>query len=197
VPSCLAQWTERQLRRYYADAQGAPRSHRLHGHMAFYPVATRRNRLAHEVARSMPDSDVRLTFGRAYHELGARERFERWRAFKTSLHLPVLGDLSMRVFDALAAGHVPIVPADTRDLDKAIPPAEQRRLPIVRLSEYTVAAVRAAHAEALAAFDAGGEAQAALRHRYVLENHMLGHRVRDIVRHVEAWMTQGASARAW
>jgi len=41
--------------------------------------------------------------------------------------------------------------------------------------------VKAAHQEALAAFDAGGEDAARARHRYVLERHMLAQRIREII----------------
>ena len=54
------------------------------------------------------------------------------------------------------------------------------------MERYSVAALRTAHAEAIAAFERGGEAQAKIQHRYVLDRHMLAHRVSEIRRTLEA-----------
>ena len=187
VPLCVTQWPRHELARLYADERGEGRADVLSGRFAYYPIARRRNRLVEEVRRQWPAAEFSLGFRflQDYHMQSPRDRFLSWRRYKSSLVLPVLGDLSNRFFDALAAGQVPIVPRDILDFDRVIPPDEQASLPVVRLEEYTVDALRAAHAAALAAFDRGGEAKALERHRYALERHMLAHRIRDIVAAVE------------
>ena len=48
------------------------------------------------------------------------------------------------------------------------PLVDQAILRVMRLKDYTVAALREAHEEAITAFDRDGEEGAARRHRYVL-----------------------------
>ncbi len=194
VPLCVTQWSQREVDSLWRQSADAPRDDRLHGRFSYYPLAHARNRLVQALAASGWPADVALDYrGRPYHAQGPRERFLAWRGFKTSLHLPVANDLSMRVFDALAAGHVPIVPRATLDLDAVIAPADQAMLPVIRFEDYSVEAVQAAHAQALAAFERGGEAQAAVRHAYVRDRHMLVHRIRAIVDHVNSRYTSDAN----
>lgn len=183
VPLCVTQWPRPVLEALYADCRDEPRADALTGHFAYFPIARKRNLLIDEARRRWPEAELTLGFGfqRDYHAQSARDRFLSWRRYKTSVALPVAGDLSNRFFDALASGQVPIVPRDGLDFDRVIPPAEQERLPVVRLEAYSLEALRAAHASAIAAFDRGGEAQAAERHRFALAHHMLADRIRDIV----------------
>ncbi|HML10013.1 MAG TPA: hypothetical protein VK432_04070 [Stellaceae bacterium] len=184
VPLALFQWPAATLSRLYQDCRGEPRSNRLSGHFSLYPVAQRRNRLIAEAIETWPEADLSLRRGWRYHEASPRDRFLTWRRAKSSVVLPVAGDLSMRFFDALAAGQVPIVTRDILDFDRVIPLADQAALPVIRLERYDVESLRAAHAAAIAAFDRGGEAQAQMRHCYVLRRHMLAHRILDIFRQV-------------
>lgn len=186
VPLALLQWSGAVLSRLYHQCRNEQRSDALSGHFALYAVAQRRNRLIADAIAAWPEADLSLRRGWRYHELLPLDRFLSWRRCKTSLALPVCGDLSTRFFDALAAGQVPIVPRDVLGFDRIIPPEDQATLPIVRLESYDVDALRAAHASAIKAFDRGGEAAAAERHQYVLRHHLLAHRIGDIVSHVTA-----------
>ena len=99
---------------------------------------------------------------------------------KVSICLPLSGDLSQRLFDALLTGQIPIVPDDIHDLDHIIPAALQAELPVIRFAKYTAAAVAEAHAKALRAFDRDGEAGILRRHRFAL-GHTFAPRVRSIL----------------
>ena len=180
IPLALFQWPRATLRALYRDCRDESRSDQLSGHFSLYPSAFHRNRLVAEAIEGWPEADLSLRRGWEYHDLPARDRFLIWRRRKTSVVLPVGGDLSMRFFDALASGQVPIVPRDILDFDRVIPPEDQARLPVIRLERYDLESLRAAHAAAIAAFDRGGEAAAAERHRFVREKHMVAHRLRDI-----------------
>ena len=187
IPLALNQWSRGELASLYDRYQGVTRSSALSGRFTFYPAARKRNRLLAGIAAEWPEAEVGLDdLSYAFHQRASDERFLSWRRYKTSVALPVLGDISTRFFDALAAGQVPIVARDVLDFDRVIPPTDQATLPVVRMDEYSVAALRTAHAEAIAAFDRGGEAQAKIRHRYVLDRHMLAHRVSEIRRTLEA-----------
>ena len=186
VPLCTTQWSSTILAQLYREFAGIERSDALSGHFTFYPVARFRNLFLAEVMQQWPEANLSLKGDWSFHNLPARERFLSWRQWKTSVVLPLARDLPMRLFDSLAAGQVPIVPRDVLDLDSVIPPADQVMLPIIRLDEYSVDALRAAHRLAIAAFDNGGEERAVQRHTYVLQRHMFAHRVRELVRLTEA-----------
>jgi hypothetical protein len=181
VPLATGQWTRQQLANLYKQFDAEERSNDLSGHHAFYAMAHRRNTLLAQAMEQWPQAQITLSNDSPYHAQTPEERFLQWRRFKTSISLPVALDLPIRFFDALAAGQVPIVPGDILDLDRVIPKADQESLPIVRLKDWTVEALRGAHAEAIAAFDREGKAGAARRHHYVLHKHMLAHRIRDIL----------------
>jgi hypothetical protein len=182
VPLATGQWSRPELAALYARFGAEPRSEALSGHYAFYAQAHRRNSLIAQIMGQWPEAQITLNNDWSYHSESPENRFLRWRRFKTSVCLPVANDLSNRFFDALAAGQVPIVTSDILDLDAVIPAADQASLPVVRLKDYTVSALRAAHEEAVAAFDRDGEAGAERRHRYVVERHMLAHRIQRILR---------------
>lgn len=183
VPCATTQWSKAELEALWQDQRGVDRDAQLHGHFGYYALASRRNRLIQALARELPDHDVRLHGSlEGFHRLSSAERFRRWRVHKVSVCLPVGDDLPYRLFDALAAGQIPIAPTSMRDLDRAIPPDIQASLPIVRFDDWTAPAVIAAYHTAIAAFDRGGEAAAWDRHRYIVDQHRFAHRLRDIVR---------------
>jgi hypothetical protein len=119
-----------------------------------------------------------------YFHSNAAERLKEWMVYKTSICLPLKNDLSSRLFDALVAGQIPIVPRQTADLDQIIPPEIQEWLPIIRFDEYTVDNVQAAHREAIRRFDLDKSKGALRRHRYAIENHMARHRMLQVVQSI-------------
>jgi hypothetical protein len=159
------------------------RSNALSGHYAFYYLAHRRNALLAQAIKEWPQADLSLRhfLDTSYHAQSPEDRFLQWRRYKASVCLPLANDLSNRFFDALATGQVPIVAPDILDFDRVIPPDLQTSLPIIRLQDYTVAALRDAHGRAIAAFDSEGNEGAERRHRFVLRNHMLANRIRQLV----------------
>jgi hypothetical protein len=82
---------------------------------------------------------------------------------------------------SLLAGQIPLVPDIVIDFDEVIPPVDQKRLGIVRLSDLELPSIRAGIKEATRVYDQGGVKGAHARHQYVLDNHMLVHRVAAIL----------------
>ena len=121
-----------------------------------------------------------------YFARSAEEKFRDWASFKVSLALPLLNDLSFRVFDALFCGQIPLVPTDCYDLDGVISPELQSILPIIRFDEYSIDAVRAAWHEALQQFDKLGSEGARKRHEFVREHHHISVRLRQIAHYALA-----------
>jgi hypothetical protein len=127
----------------------------------------------------MPRDDRSRYFGQS-----AMGRFAEWSRYKATIIVPVRDDLSTRVFDALLAGLIPIVPRSIRDLDRVIPPGDQSRLGLVTVESLDLGVVQPAVAEALRRFDAMGVDGILARQDHVLDNHMLVNRVTEILYHV-------------
>ena len=179
LPLCVTQWAPAEARAFWALCSEMPRSDQLYGGFVRYAFAEKRNALIVELQQTgfegvyfVEEATLNRYFG-----LSREDRFREWAAHKASITLPLAGDLSQRLFDALLAGQVPIVPRDVHDLDAVVPPDLQASLPIIRFDRYDAAAVAEAHRAAIAAFDAGGPAAMQARHRFVLEHHMMDARI--------------------
>lgn len=183
VPLCVTQWTAAEASRFFAAHGDQKRSDTLYGGFVRYATGRRRNKLISELIADgmqgiyfLEEDALQRYFG-----LPLGERFREWAGHKVSLSLPLQGDLSQRLFDALLAGQVPLVPNDIHDLDGVIPREVQEQLPIVRFEKYSVAAVREAHTRALKLFDRQGAEGVLRRHQFALENYMFRSCIRAIL----------------
>ena len=197
VPLCVTQWTAAEGRRFFESHGRRRRRDALYGGFVRYETAHKRNTLigqliaaGHSNAYFLEESDLRR-----YFDLSRDERFRQWASHKTSLCIPLSGDLSMRFFDALLTGQVPLVPDDVYDFDQVVPEEVQSELPVVRFRGYSLDAVTEAHARALAAFDQGGDAGIMRRHRFALENHMFSNRIRLILSSVRQFVLHSRENR--
>jgi hypothetical protein len=180
APLCCAQWTRAEVARLFAAHAFGPRSDQLLVNYVDYAFSPR-SALLRALAEQAPEADVLLMAPERrerYFSMTSEDRFREWARYKCTAILPVDADLSTRVFDALLAGVVPVVPRTVRDFDAVVPPAVQEALGIVRIDAPGVEALRAATAEAVRRFDALGAGGVKARHRYALESHMLADRVR-------------------
>jgi tetratricopeptide (TPR) repeat protein len=183
VPLCVTQWSDDEATEFFRLHRNSPRSDALYGGFIRYRFAVKRNRLIESLTEEGFEGVYFLDEDRLAPYFGKTpsQRFAEWASRKTSLCLPLNGDLSMRFFDALLAGQVPIVPRDIGDFDSVIPPEWQERLPVIRFDDYTSAAVREAHAAALSAFDRLDAAGVRERHAFVMQHHMFTSRIRSIL----------------
>lgn len=182
VPLCVTQWTAAQGRQFFERYAYRPRFDALYGGFIRYSMASKRNQL---ITRLVEQGMQGVYFLEEhaldrYFGLPLEERFEQWASHKVSLCLPLDGDLSQRLFDALVAGQVPLVPRDVYDLDHVITPDLQEALPIIRFDSYEADAVMAAYDTARRRFDQQGASGIRRRHGYSLE-HMFVPRIRTIL----------------
>jgi glycosyltransferase involved in cell wall biosynthesis len=183
VPLCVTQWTTREARSFFAQHKRRKRSDDLYGGFVNYQMATKRNRLVEELigADSKGVYFINESSLTRYFKLSAREKFQSWANYKTSLCLPLNGDLSQRLFDALLTGQIPLVPPDIHDLDAVISKSLQESLPVIRFPEYSASSVIETQREAVKRFDRDGEKGAQRRHHFVLENHMFAARIATVL----------------
>lgn len=183
VPACAAQWTIQEARSVYQAHEGRARRDKLLVNYVDYDLSWRSElfkRVKNEIAQAevllMPVGDRSRYFGKS-----PAERFSEWLSYKATLIVPVEQDLSTRVFDALLAGQVIVVPTMIKDFDAVISPEAQRGLGIIKLPDFKMKTIRDAAAQAIAIWTFTGEAGARARHDYVLNNHMLVHRIGRIL----------------
>ena len=183
VPLCTTQWTDAEGARYFAKHGLKKRGDSLYGGFIRYDFAEKRNRLIESLIADGSDGVYFLEEDKLapYFGMSPEGRFADWASRKVSLCLPLDGDLSMRFFDALLSGQIPIVPEDVEDFNGVIPRAVQEKLPVIRFKDYTASAVREAHEKALVAFDSAGADGIRARHRFALEHHMFASRIRTII----------------
>jgi hypothetical protein len=103
-----------------------------------------------------------------FHARSAAERLQEWASHKAHWIVPVLNDVPIRIFDALATGGVPLLPQSLRHLAPArdIGPGH-----IVFYGPQDIIEPQAVVAQANALFDRGGADGIAARHRLALEQH--------------------------
>jgi hypothetical protein len=187
VPAACAQWGgPRFVTGVYRENQARPRSNRLYGGFVEYPGFARNNFIRQCMAQIPEHALVLLppTEARDIQHFGVatrRERLVEWMGYKVSLVSALAEDIPIRVLDGLLAGHIPLVPYNLNGFDRLISPALQAELPIVRYDPYDVDSVDRAWRAALALFDRAGPAGAARRHHYAVDNHLMKHRVADII----------------
>lgn len=185
VPACTAQWSHRQAREYFDKCLRRPRKHKLIINYVLYPAYSEtRRRVLVGYREHLRNADVFLMppgDRSRYAGLGREDRFGEWAGYKATVIVPLENDLSTRVFDALLAGLVLIVPNSIRDFDEIIPRELQDSLGIIRTDSIEIDDMNQLSEAALELFDRMGPEGALFRHNFALENHMLVNRVASML----------------
>jgi hypothetical protein len=180
---CSAQWTADEAREIIASCTGAPRIHKALVNYVDYEFSWR-SPLLRELAARCSNAHVLLMPAQdrsRYFRKTRRERLLEWLRYKATVILPVDKDLSTRLFDALLAGQIPVVPSIIRDFDRVIPPQVQRELGIVRVDDLSLPAIQPAIDEALRRFDQMGTEGVERRQQFALRKHMLPNRMAEMM----------------
>lgn len=185
VPMCCGQWPDRMMAQLFQQAIEAERSDALYGGYGFYPRYRARTAFIDRIGEEMPGSKVvqwRPGMEGGYLSLSQEDRFRDWLGYKASVVVNTDFCIPNRIFDALAAGQIPIVPHGLSQLEAVIPAEAQRELPVIRYSDFDIGSLRAAHARALDAFAQGGREAMIRRHAYALRFHTFTDRARRMLR---------------
>ena len=184
VPLCVTQWTRQDAAGWFDEFGSQERSPDLYGGFVDYAFEPKRMEFLKSAMETIPghaltilsEANLAEYFGRS-----EKERFEEWCRYQTSLVLPLRNDLSQRVFDALLAGQIPLVPEEIKDLDLVIPRKLQDSLPIIRFKMSDPASLVRAQRAALESFATGGHDAVRTRQLYALENHCFSARISSIL----------------
>ena len=184
VPCGVGQWSPDFISRNYHRWEQLPRSEELDGGFVLY---SNRNGYRNRLIKALSEADFPCVvrgqvFGvDSYRKNDSEENFKEWMSYKCSIAIPVNNDMPIRIFDALATGQIPVVPAWLDGLDHVISLEDQEKLPIIKYYDSSLASIRAAHALAIRLFDEGGPEGARARSNYAISTHMRVHRYRDIL----------------
>jgi hypothetical protein len=190
VPAASAQWGDpRQVEAVFREHAAAERSNRLYGGFVAYE-GYQRNQFIRRVMSRLPDHALVLRPPGEVRDIQhfdpatRRQRMIEWMGHKCSLVCALTEDVPIRVFDALLAGQIPLVPYNLNGFDRLVSPADQAALPVLRYDPYDVDSVEMAWVAAVGLYDRLGAAGAARRHRLVLDGHLMKHRVIDVIQTV-------------
>lgn len=190
APLCPIVWTVSEAERAAALAINAPRSNALYGGYNSYAEFPERDILLRSVMAHIPDHALFMTphgtpiQAHPYYGLPSLDRLLEWMRYKVSLCIAFDGNMAMRLFDALLGGGIPLLVGRPADLDHVISPAAQKELPVLLIEDKDPAAIAAAYRRGVEIFDQGGAEAALRRHRYVLGNHMLHHRLAFMIQRI-------------
>ena len=188
VPLCCAQWTLREASEAARAGFDNTRSDKMLVNYVDYPWSWRSGVLRN-LKENLPEAETLLMppgDRTRYFSMSRPERLKEWLDYKSTLILPVDRDLSTRIFDALLAGMVVVVPTMIADFDAVIPADEQKRLGVVRVNDFELPTLREAALTAARTFDEMGSAGVKARYQYVIEGHMMAHRFNLILRTVRS-----------
>jgi hypothetical protein len=188
IPACCAQFGRQELTELVQNSC-APRTHKAIFNYVIYDKAPR-SQLIHALSHQLNAcADFKLMESHDRNRYWGQTRNQRvseWTSYKSSVILPLVNDLSTRVFDALATGQVPVIPDNVHDLDNVIPPHVQQDLGIVRFHEFSPQAIEEAIGQALNEFDRQGHEGVIKRSKFVSDFHMVGHRIHAMLHSITA-----------
>jgi len=184
IPSCSMQFGADEIRQEQSKYKHLDRiSKGLFNYVSYEnaPRAITLNTLSQEINdiadfKLMPSNDRSRYWG-----LTRTERYLDWAAYKCSVIVPLVQDLSTRVFDALATGQIPVIPEEIRDLDLVMTRDIQHSLGIVRIDNLSSECVRHGIIQAIQNFDDTGYLGIVKRTEFVINHALIGHRISSML----------------
>jgi hypothetical protein len=187
LPACSAQWSRSELD-FEALISSTPRKSKLFLNYVDYKWSWR-SQILNNIKSSIAEAEVIAMDPKnrdRYFTLSQLEKFQEWCSYKSTIIMPVDKDLSTRVFDALLAGQILIVPSIIKDFDLVIPKAMQNELGIIRITDLSLSTIKLAAIKSFEIFDQRGYDGVAKRLKFVLDNHMFKNRVESILLNIES-----------
>ena len=165
IPCATVQWTPAFLADHLGEMLTRARSDEPLGMHFFYEKFAFRN----QTVVTLNQKYKKIGFAeRAFQAKSPYDRLAEWMDHKTHWIIPVLNDVPIRLFDALSAGGIPIIPESLRFL---APVASLPRDCVVFYGPDDIFHPQVVVDRALKLFDEGGQEGIARRHRYALEHH--------------------------
>lgn len=187
VPLCGIFWSQTLVETVLADTRGQPRSDNLYGGYNCYPEFAERTVFLKKCQEAIPLNDLKFWVHglpreqHLYYAMTHEQKLRDWCQYKVSLCVSFGSNMTMRIFEALVSGQIPIVVGDILDFQLVFSPEDEAMLPILRVPADDVEAIATAHREALARFDHEGQFGIDRRTTYALNRHMPRNRLIQMV----------------
>ena len=181
VPLCPITWSEAKVRRFRDQYFDNQRSDSLYGGYNSYNQWPDRDRWLNQVIESAIPTNINIyKHGQnphPFYSLSEEDKFKEWAGYKVTLCTSFEKNSTIRMFDSLLTGSIPILTGEIADLNMIFSSDEMNMLDIVHLREPTIEGLSKAHELALALYDQGGVKKAIERSDFILRNHMPFNRI--------------------
>ncbi len=188
VYASTIQWSKQFLGDHLGEIVSSQRSDDPLGKHVYYAKFQFRNRIVTTLNQFF--TSVGFT-ERNFHVRSADDRLEEWCSHKSHWIVPVLNDVTIRIFDALITGGIPIVPESLRFLPpvNAIPKDY-----FLFYGPQDIVNPKPLAEKARELFDKGGRDKLLERHHYALNNHHVEISITEILEYVNSAFNFDAKA---
>ena len=183
LPCACIQFSRSLATKVFEERIREPRSDEPWGLHTSYPgrlswrqgfLARAGEQMSAPLLRAIPQSE------QTWWSKTLEERFAEIMQKKVSVALPVHNDVPLRVFDALLAGTIPVVPVGLPDLRGIFSGNDRYRLPVLEYQTGNVTSLKRTVAAAIEIFDEDGYEGMRARHEAALKRHMGVNRVAEM-----------------
>ena len=181
----MFQWTSDTLAELSHHALHSKRSNALYGRFNSYEGRVgARDAFLNTIDTEFPEWDVKVVKAseNKWFQTSLEDRFVELTHFKAALCNPIFNDVPARLFDALIAGCIPVVPHGLPDLGQCFTREELDLLPIISYIPNSASSLKMAVDHAILAFDKLGVEGVERRQRLASDRHMLNKRLADMIR---------------
>ncbi len=184
LPTSVTQWARQNAETWFNEFDGSSRNQPLHCPFVDESHDTESALTLRRLIEALSAPAISM-ISRENYELDlvhtGKERFAQSCRFQTALVPPGRDELLERIYEALLAGQIPLVPASENALDLMFPREVQESLPIIRFRAGDAADFKEAYQNSAASIKKEGDDGARRRHAYALENGMFSSRINDML----------------
>lgn len=185
IPLCPITWSEMKVKMFRERFFDQERSNLLYGGYNSYQQWPERDKWLNEVIESTIPTNINIyKHGQTPHPfytLSEEDKFKEWAFHKVTLCTSFEKNTTIRMFDSLLTGSIPILTGEIADLNMIFTPDEMNMLNIIHIQEPTLDLLKNAYDLAISLYDEGGVEHAVKRSDYILQNHMPYNRVHKMV----------------
>ncbi len=187
VPLCGTFWSQTLVETVTRDVRGQKRKDHLYGGFNCYPEFPERTVFLEQCRKEIPLNDLKLWMhglpsgAHLYYAMSHEAKLRDWCQYKVSLCVSFGSNTTMRIFEALLSGQIPIVVGDILDLHLIFSPEDEAMLPLVRVASNDVEHIIEAQRRAILLFDQDGQDGIDRRVAYALARHMPRNRLTQMV----------------
>lgn len=185
TPLCPISWSEQKILAFRDKYFFSERSNNLYGGYNSYSQWPHRDDWLNAVIASDIPTDIRIyphgTVEHPYYTLSEEDKFAEWATFKTTLCSSFDANTTIRMFDSLLTGSIPILTGEIKDLKMIFTESDFAKYNLIHIEEPTIDNLKRAYDLAITIYDKLGVEGAIERSNFILNEHMPYNRVSSMV----------------